>query len=387
MTGDCMARLRDLEPQSVQCVVTSPPYFGLRDYGQDGQIGLEETPTAYIDKLVSVFREVRRALRDDGTVWLNIGDSYAANGGAHIAGSYDGATGRAMSAGRKRRATDVKPKDLYMIPARVALALQADGWYLRSDIIWSKPNPMPESVTDRPTSAHEHVFLLTKSARYFYDSEAVREEAAPQSIARVQQSTFKQQTGGDKDYRNGVNPSRSMRKTLENFAANPGRNLRNVWEISSQPYPGAHFAVFPPALAERCIKAGTPERGCCPHCGQPWARTTEATFVPQQDVSAEKGRRGSGDQKPMDRSNSWEGWPRGTTHRQTTGWQPLCNCPVHDPVASVVLDPFGGAGTTGLVADRLGRHATLIELSPDYAEQARGRIAAEAGMFASVETI
>jgi DNA modification methylase len=201
-----------------------------------------------------------------------------------------------------------------MIPARVALALQADGWYLRSDIIWSKPNPMPESVTDRPTSAHEHVFLLTKSARYFYDSEAVREEAAPQSIARVQQSTFKQQTGGDKDYRNGVNPSRSMRKTLENFAANPGRNLRSVWDISNQPYPGAHFAVFPPALAERCIKAGS---------------------------------------------------------RQ----------------GDMVLDPFGGAGTTGLVSDRLGRHATLIELSPDYAEQARGRIVAEAGMFASVDTI
>jgi DNA modification methylase len=300
LTGDCTARLRDLEPQSVQCVVTSPPYFGLRDYGQDGQIGLEETPVAYIDKLVSVFREVRRVLRDDGTVWLNIGDSYAANRGYQVSDSKH----KSHEFGRGNAgkvAPGYKPKDLYMIPARVALALQADGWYLRSDIIWSKPNPMPESVTDRPTSAHEHVFLLTKSARYFYDSEAVKEPAKewPGHTSK------KQGEFGGKGATPGTGHSAFR-------AITDTRNLRNVWEISSQPYPGAHFAVFPPALPERCIRAGSRE-------------------------------------------------------------------------GDTILDPFGGAGTTGLVADRLKRDALLIELSPDYAEQARGRIAAEAGMFASVE--
>jgi len=318
LTGDCMARLAEMPEASVQCVVTSPPYFGLRDYGQDGQIGLEETPAAYIDKLVSVFREVHRVLRDDGTVWLNLGDSYAANGERQTGrndteretpggrgGSFRGGTRKAY-----RVSDQAKAKDLYMIPARVALSLQADGWYLRSDIIWSKPNPMPESVTDRPTSAHEHVFLLTKSARYFYDSEAVKEAASETS------GWAKQRAKGVNTWKYNDTEERKAQTGQQIHSSTFGteglRNLRNVWEISSQPYPGAHFAVFPPALAERCIKAGSRE-------------------------------------------------------------------------GDTILDPFGGAGTTGLVADRLGRHATLIELSPDYAEQARGRIAAEAGIFASVE--
>ena len=302
LTGDCTTRLRDLEPQSVQCVVTSPPYFGLRDYGQDGQIGLEETPAAYIDRLVSVFREVWRVLRDDGTVWLNIGDSYNGSApnrtGQH--GFNDGRTNRSkrFSVGG---IDGLKAKDLVMIPARVALALQADGWYLRSDIIWAKPNPMPESVTDRPTSAHEHVFLLTKSARYFYDSEAVKE---PNSSNRAPSRKAKTNGAGHLALRPQGTPY---------DGEGDNRNLRNVWYINSQPYPGAHFAVFPPSLPETCIKAGSRE-------------------------------------------------------------------------GDTVLDPFGGAGTTGLVADRLRRDAILIELSPDYAEQARGRIASEAGMFGNVET-
>jgi len=292
---DCIEAMKEMEPQSVQCVVTSPPYFGLRDYGQDGQIGLEETPAAYIDKLVSVFREVRRVLRDDGTVWLNIGDSYARTGGTDRRESSTAIVGSTKNtlkqmSDRTRKATELgaKHKDLLMIPARVALALQADGWYLRSDVIWLKPNPMPESVKDRPTSAHEHIFMLTKSARYFYDSKAVREKGTGRTDV-------------------GPNPKGRMGAcaTVDRFArrerVQEGRNLRNVWNISIRPYPGAHFAVFPPELPERCIKAGSSE-------------------------------------------------------------------------GDTILDPFAGAGTTGLAADRLGRKAKLIELSADYCEIAKDRL-------------
>jgi len=223
--GDCIAGLRTLPDASVHCCVTSPPYWGLRDYGHDGQIGLEKTPDAYVARMVEVFREVRRVLRDDGTLWLNLGDSYA---------------GSTMTA-------NLKQKDLVGVPWRVAFALQADGWWLRQDIIWHKPNPMPESVRDRCTKAHEYVFLLTKSERYFYDAEAVSEE----SVGRERFGNWiKGQPCPDRqdNHRQDMTPTTT-------------RNRRSVWTVTTKPYSGAHFAVMPPDLVEPCIRAGCPEGG------------------------------------------------------------------------------------------------------------------------------
>lgn len=307
LEGDSRTVLATLPDASVQCCVTSPPYFGLRDYGHDGQIGLEPTPDAYVAEMVALFREVRRVLTDDGTVWLNLGDSYAAQGGAH-GGRDDNQTGvgakrlHIEGSGDKapRRPPDgVKPKDLIGIPWRVAFALQADGWYLRSDIIWHKPNPMPESVTDRPTKAHEYVFLLTKSSRYFYDAGAIAEPSEEPKRVRANR------IGG------ASHKERQQHSEGGVFMGAQTRNARTVWSITTQPFSGAHFATMPPELAERCIRAGS-------------------------------------------------------------------------RAGDTVLDPFGGAGTTGLVADRLGRDATLIELNPAYAALARQRITNDSPMFAEV---
>jgi len=376
MEGDCRAVLRGLDAESVQCCVTSPPYWGLRDYGTatweggeatcdhmgmpfrtkaninrncgtgidgknaegreffreecgkcgarrvDAQLGLEKTPEEYVANMVSVFREVRRVLRDDATLWLNLGDSYA--GGTTGRNDAD----RPHAAGQERGRYDVgadqvyrnkqrpvpyglKPKDLVGIPWRVAFALQADGWYLRSDIIWHKPNPMPESVTDRPTKAHEYLFLLTKSERYYYDADAVREPFSPHTLV-----AYPNGPGG------GVKPdvvahmqSRGSGGHVDDIGAsyidNGKRNRRSVWTVATQPYSGAHFATFPPALIEPCVMAGS---------------------------------------------------KKGDT----------------------VLDPFGGAGTTGLVADRLGRDAILVELNPEYAAMARTRIHSDNPLFTEV---
>jgi DNA modification methylase len=254
LLGDCRAVMAEMEPESVHTVVTSPPYWGLRDYGQDGQLGLEPTPEAYVESMVAVFREVKRVLRSDGTVWLNLGDTFARDSGKsptvrHVDGrakNYD-----PSKAGRPQASNyGMKPKDLVGIPWRVAFALQADGWYLRSDIIWAKPNPMPESVTDRPTKAHEYLFLLSKSPRYYFDADAVREAPAPYERKGGSASWT-----ADSGHTNGVGSS-SFHQMSE-----VGRNLRSVWTIATQPYPGAHFATFPQALVEPCIKAGCPEGG------------------------------------------------------------------------------------------------------------------------------
>jgi DNA modification methylase len=303
--GDCRDVLRTLPDQSVHCCVTSPPYFGLRDYGHAGQIGLEATPDAFVAEMVAVFREVRRVLRDDGTLWLVLGDSYAGGGGhspnapsskTSISGKY----GDALKEGGIKPQGFVKAKDLIGIPWRVAFALQADGWYLRQDIIWSKPNPMPESVTDRCTKAHEHIFLLSKSARYFYDAEAIAEPTVyDQRLVRI---------NSPKNIALGLKPTREYDHVLEG-----GRNKRSVWEVATQPFSEAHFATFPPALIEPCIKAGC-------------------------------------------------------------------------PIGGTVLDPFAGAGTTGLVADRLQRNAILIELNPDYTAMSDRRLRDDAGLFAEVSS-
>ena len=231
--GDCREVLRGLEESSVHCVVTSPPYWGLRDYGADGQLGLEETPADHVANMVEVFREVRRVLREDGTLWLNYGDSYAATG------------------------SGLKPKDLCGIPWRVAFALQEDGWWLRQDIIWHKPNPMPESVTDRCTKSHEYIFLLAKSPRYYYDADAVKETSVdPEShTGRKKRSPDAfTQAGVKSQYRDGF-ASREAGVTY------PTRNKRTVWTIATAPYPGAHFATFPPDLVKPCIMAGCPDGG------------------------------------------------------------------------------------------------------------------------------
>ena len=382
LVGDCLDLLRTLPEESVHCVVTSPPYWGLRDYGVQGAIGLEPTFEEHLGTLVTVFREVRRVLRSDGTLWLNYGDSYAGSWGAQSRDNPRVETS-ALSAGQVRAApkgthtgsakrTGLKPKDLVMMPARVALALQADGWWLRSEIVWHKPNPMPESVRDRPTSAHEKLFLLTKAARYFYDAEAVREEDAgtdhPRNILHRPEPS------------GGILPPHRGIRTAEGRNGG-GRNLRNVWTIATHPFPGAHFATFPPKLVEPCIKAGTSEEGCCPECGTPWVREMEV-----HDPDGRLGRSWHDDDPKERLAIGKRGTPRGEgrpIHR-TSGWQPLCDCGAGDPAPCTVLDPFGGSGTVGLVASRLGRDAILIELNPEYAEMAEHRIHGDAPLLADV---
>lgn len=322
--GDCRESLRTLEAGSVQTCVTSPPYWGLRDYGVDGQLGLERTPEEYVANMVEVFREVWRVLRDDGTLWINLGDSYGTGTTAkRKAGS------RGIGAAQQI-AQDAVPrcggmaKQLMGIPWRVAFALQADGWYLRQEIIWNKPNPMPESVTDRCTKAHEHVFLLAKSERYYFDSDAISEPLAESSVARLSQPTLSDQVGSArvpgktngnmKAVARSGNKARkpaSARGCPENSGSNvcgsvpwegSHRNKRSVWTVATQPYTGAHFATFPPALIEPCILAGS---------------------------------------RPGD----------------------------------LVLDPFLGSGTTAQVAQALGRLWVGCELNPAYEPLQRERTA------------
>ena len=262
LTGDCIEQMRTLPDASVQCCVTSPPYWGLRDYGHDGQIGLEETPKAYVARMVEVFREVRRVLRDDGTCWVNLGDSYCGGGGyapdapcnkrraeGESWGAMNAFSTREGEARKKSRPgytpPGLKPKDLVGIPWRVAFALQADGWWLRQDIIWAKPNPMPESVRDRCTKAHEYVFLMTKSERYFYDAEAVSEAATCERMR------------GPALHPDTVSTNGNSGLARREFTGT--RNRRSVWTITTKPYRGAHFAVMPEALVEPCIKAGSQE--------------------------------------------------------------------------------------------------------------------------------
>ena len=290
LTGDAKSRLRSLPSGKVACCITSPPYWGLRDYGHAGQIGLEDTPEAYVSKIVEVFREVKRVLRDDGTLWLNLGDSYMSGGRTTRApdAKYDGV--REMTT-RAVTPDGLKPKDLIGIPWRVAFALQADGWYLRQDIIWHKPNPMPESVRDRCTKAHEYIFLLSKSERYFYDAEAVSEASVqPERAGKIERSF----STGKPEVVLRQDVGRSVMRTAT-------RNRRSVWTVATHPFKGAHFATFPPNLIEPCLLAGS---------------------------------------RP----------------------------------SSVVLDPFGGSGTTAVVALNQGRSVVSIELNPAYIEISRQRL-------------
>lgn len=414
--------------ESVQCVVTSPPYWGLRKYAgeQDeewggdpghahewgvartktvsvsdirdavhkserdkmmdgvaastgtccpcgawyGALGLEPTPEQYVTHIVEVFREVRRVLRPDGTLWLNIGDSFAAQGVSREYGSSDGATGRGDGVGGTRSAPAGLPaKNLIGIPWRVAFALQADGWILRSDIIWAKPNPMPESVTDRPTKSHEYLFLFAKQARYYYDADAIAERAiyAGTTVKASNPATAK---NGAK----GTYGATAIGFTQHDTAVGDTRNARDVWTIQTQPYPGAHFATFPEALVEPCILAGSSPQACSV-CGAPWQREMEkgepelrawsAAGAGQYDDSLGGMRRTS-----LDAGSTL----KHIVPRTTTGWKPTCR---HDDGSGIctVLDPFNGSGTTGRVAVRHGRRYIGVDISSEYlTEQAMQRI-------------
>lgn len=336
LTGDCRQKLRELPDQSVHTCVTSPPYLGLRDYGVDGQIGLESSLAEYISELVGVFREVRRVLRDDGTLWLNLGDSYAGSWGAQGRTETPETMSRNSIVNHPKRLQNtgsirdagLKPKDLMGVPWRVAFALQADGWWLRQDLIWAKPNPMPESVTDRCTKSHEYIFLLSRRPKYYFDQAAIAETSSAINEHDATGRTYgapgqTPHTGTRKSGNKERKPASARGVPVDTQRRSSGavagsvpwegstRNKRSVWTVTTQPFSEAHFATFPPKMIEPCILAGCPGGG-------------------------------------------------------------------------TVLDPFFGAGTTGLVADQLGRNCIGIEINPDYIDIARRRIEGDAGMFAQV---
>jgi len=504
LQGDCRKRMRELPNGCIHCVVTSPPYWRLRDYGIEptiwggeescehgwgpsgshhrggppsqseatvgrdqsarnatndvrtgsvcsrcgawqGVYGLEPTPDLYLEHTVEIFRAVRRVLRDDGTLWLNLGDSYSNDtkwgGKSHAAGGCQGQRVRRAKDGDPKRGISapgqplhhcdgLKPKDLVGMPWRVAFALQADGWYLRQDIIWHKPNPIPESVTDRCTKAHEYLFLLTKSPRYFYDAEAIKEAAAgvgggagigPQTkpgIHHVNQG-------------HGAINGMGIQSRKFDRPEYKIRNRRSVWTLPTISFHEAHFATFPPELIRPCIRAGTSEKGACPACGAPWERIVERQPVGDYALRGENAGLVYGmSRNHLGGQKTWTGYvpPR------AVGWRPGCGCyetswsercdvlfeilcvrnrtrdtrkchrqnradswgdraygyadrilmpREHAAFAAgpcLVLDPFGGAGTTGLVAAQEGRQWILIELKPEYVAMARRRIAAGESM-------
>ena len=297
LQGNCLDVLKDLPEQSVNTCITSPPYWGLRDYQEEEQLGLEDTPEEFVENLVKVFREVKRVLRDDGTVWLNLGDTYSATRWSNTPST----TGISQSHSDivLQKKTKLPDKNLVGIPWRVAFALQADGWYLRQDIIWHKPSPMPESVKDRCTKAHEYIFLLSKNAKYYFDIEAIKEDAIGNN------------PGNKNPHKHKGQPFSEVKNNIDKISAVIKRNKRSVWTVTTKPFKGAHFATFPPDLIEPCVLAGCPEGG-------------------------------------------------------------------------TVLDPFGGAGTTGLVAQQNNRDSILIELNPDYIEIAKERLNNDAPLFNEV---
>ena len=422
-----------LPEESVQCVVTSPPYWGLRDYGleplvwggredcehrwgdeitgraqtggdgstsglqrdgrreevrlagaartinvqkhdgkasvfcQDcnawrGSLGLEPTPELFVEHIVEVFREVKRILRKDGVCWVNMGDSYWGGGGGSYGDgkSVKGREGEHLTNVKNRHCPDgLKPKDLCMMPARVALALQADDWWLRSMMPWVKRSAMPESVTDRPASAIEYVFLLSKSARYFFDIEAVRQAAVKGRGGRNPRNT-------DLFYESLANPYGLILN---------GDGEPLALDVNLAPFPGAHFATFPPKLIMPLIKAGTSEKGCCSNCGAPWVREVDGIQYnpPVADIGERNVDVSRGDKTRKLDGKSKE-WRERVASRRTTGWRPSCECKAAS-APCVVLDPFGGSGTVGVVAAGLGRHAMLIDASEKYMDMARARVA------------
>lgn len=371
VVGDATEALRAMPANSVHCCVTSPPYFGLRDYGVDKQMGLEASPGRYVEAMVALFEEVRRVLRPDGTLWLNLGDSYCGPAG--------GNQGKAGYRAERRHTAKVpakhgaKHKDLLGIPWMVAFALRAAGWWLRQDIIWAKPNPMPESVTDRCTKSHEYIFLLTKRAKYYYDHESVREQPKLTNDGTIRAPKM----GPDRPQ-----DSRQMNEVA--YDEIKGANKRSVWTVSTKPFAGAHFATFSEELIAPCILAGTSARGCCSKCGAPHRRVIE-----KGDADIEHQRACGGDaagnyagkstkdyakHKAQDASATKARILAGMRKKKTKAWEPTCTCEGATTVQCVVLDPFTGSGTTGIVARKYGRRFIGSELNPEYAAMARRRI-------------
>lgn len=440
LQGDSLEVLKTLPDCSVHCCVTSPPYWGLRDYGVDGQIGLEDTLAEFIDKLVAVFREVRRVLRDDGTCWVNMGDAYCTNPRGNREGDVSTSSltnpkrqdklwgkHKYRNAAREPRniaAGNLKNKDLIGQPWALAFALRADGWWLRQDIIWHKPNPMPESNRDRCSKAHEYIFLLTKSARYYYDQEAIVEPVSAATHRRLAQNV-EAQIGSDRAHagkksngpmkavgrkagkvgREKNNASmdaaltimpdtrnkRSVWGALEEVVAMlvrhradkkvndrqlrawaleelstlfPGKS--DVWAVATKGYKGAHFATFPPKLIEPCILAGCPNR-CCGKCGAPWVREIAVSYD-------NPGNRTTNGPRSVANRKQTAGFEQRLEKRvKTLGFNPTCECEA-EPKGGTVLDPFNGSGTTGQVALEHGCNYIGIELNPEYLELARNRL-------------
>ena len=429
--GNCLEVLPTLPPSSVQCCITSPPYWGLRDYGTatweggdqncdhvsdesktkkfgndafnenrpsreetktagyyfdkecekcgatriDAQFGLEQSPKEYVDNLVKVFREVRRVLRDDGTLWLNLGDSYNGSGkGANGDGSAgkagdinSGSKGTQQGTFTKSDVIGLKPKDLVGIPWRVAFALQADGWYLRQDIIWHKPNPMPESVTDRCTKSHEYIFLMAKSVKYYFDNDAIKENSTS-FVAGTETSI---RFGGNKY--GDLEEQLHRTKSGNEYTDSGKRNKRSVWTVSTRPFKEAHFATFPPELIEPCVLASTSHFGMCAECKAPYKRIVERGEIPDRTTRDNTLGVIRGRDKPT-RLNSVD---MAVIPTETTGWGKTCNCTTDAVEPCVILDPFSGAGTTGVVAIKHSRCYIGTELNPDYVEMSRKRIQAE----------
>lgn len=350
LQGDAAAVLRGLADRSAQCCVTSPPYYGLRDYHVSGQLGREDTPGRYVDRVVHVCQHIRRVLHPSGTLWLVLGDSYSRG--------YCGRDHAPPGSGHRPLLPGCRPKELLGIPWLVALALKAEGWLLRSDIVWSKPNCMTESVRDRPTRSHEYVFLLARQEDYYWDWQAVREDAVCPAGVTVRMQ------------------NRRADKALDGRWVTTGkRNCRSVWNIPAAPSSrGEHFATFPGELARRCILAGTSEKGCCPACGCPWVRQVGPAPEYAAILASRRGK--GGWSAPAPRVDGRVGSKFGSyinSDYVTTGWNPSCSCGL-TPVPCIVLDPFMGSGTTGLVAKELRRSFLGIDLNPDYVELARQRI-------------
>lgn len=412
---DCLAGLKLMESKSVNSVVTSPPYWNLRDYGVKGQLGLEKTPKLFIKSLVVIFREIKRVLRDDGTVWLNMGDSYAAAAKSRTSeqacrksGLNGGHNSQIACKDQKSKLIGkLKAKDLVGIPWMLAFALRDDGWYLRQDIIWHKTTSMPESVTDRCTKNHEYIFLLTKKPKYYYDHIAIMQDAKnpADDIRRLNDQTWDNKTSPD-EMRNGLRPKASStfkrenskrgavipgqqaathRPDREDTFANGKANKRSVWTVTPRSFVDAHFATYPQELIIDCIKAGSSEYGYCTQCSQPYKRYVSKNLVPTNKASFNSkadSRDFNADLQDAGSNRVKDGHKPGWINAfETLGWVPSCKCANTKRKPGLILDPFMGAGTTALVAQKLNRNFIGFELNPKYVEMANKRLNSHLGMF------
>jgi DNA modification methylase len=415
--GDCREVLKTLPAKHFQTCITSPPYYGLRDYGTatwvggsencshigdtlgnnrnfideggrgsnkdslstgdcikcgakrvDSQIGLEETPEQFVESLVNVFREIKRVLKDDGTLWLNLGDSYS-SGGRTTTTNQSVRGDKDYGVTRPPPVEGIKPKDLFGIPWRVAFALQADGWYLRQDIIWNKPNPMPESVQDRCTKAHEYIFLLSKSPHYYFDNVAIKEETTTFDNSNRDRDTTKLNN----------TPGRTKMAGLKTNQYET-RNKRSVWTVNTKPYKEAHFAVFPTDLIEPCVLAGSSAK-ICSGCGKSYRREMVTTDVPDRIVREHM----VGVIPKRDKPSRMNSKDMLSLTKEDNGFVKQCECDTDKTEQDRIIDPFGGSGTTALVADRHNRDATVIELNEEYIDIAKKRLEGDAPLFAKVE--